>query len=56
MRLERRDGRWHAIPTGHQGSHVLSSMAAADALAVVPTDTDRIEAGETVVVIVLRQL
>ena len=54
--LERRDGRWHARPSGAQGSHVLSSMAAADALAVVPTEVDRIEAGEQVVVMVLRQL
>lgn len=51
--MERRDGRWHARPTGHQGSHVLSSMAAADGLAIVPADVDRLEAGETVVVIVM---
>lgn len=53
--LRRRDGRWHARPTGSQGSHVLSSMAACDGLAIVPADVDRIEAGDTAVVIVLAE-
>jgi molybdopterin molybdotransferase len=37
--LSAREDGWHARPTGPQGSHVLSSMAAADALAVVPAET-----------------
>ncbi len=53
--LARRDGRWHATPTGHQGSHVLSSLAGADGLAIVPADVERVEAGEQVVVIVLAE-
>ena len=33
---------------GGQGSHVLSALAAADALAVVPQDVDGLDAGEEV--------
>lgn len=39
---------WHAESTGAQGSHVLSSMLGADALAIVPTDTVAVRAGERV--------
>jgi molybdopterin molybdotransferase len=39
---------WHAEPTGAQGSHVLSSMLGAEALAIVPTDTVAVRAGERV--------
>jgi molybdopterin molybdotransferase len=39
---------WHAEPTGAQGSHVLSSMLGAEALAIVPTDTVMVRAGERV--------
>ncbi len=35
-RLELRDDGWHARPTKAQGSHVLTSMLGADALAVIP--------------------
>jgi molybdopterin molybdotransferase len=39
VRLERdAEGTWLATPTGPQGSGILSSMAAADALLVVPGD------------------
>jgi molybdopterin molybdotransferase len=43
-----RDGRWHAALTGPQGSGMLMSMAAANALAVVPEDVPRINAGDEV--------
>jgi molybdopterin molybdotransferase len=39
---------WHAEPTGAQGSHVLTSMLGADALAILPTDTLAVQAGERV--------
>jgi molybdopterin molybdotransferase len=39
---------WHCEPTGAQGSHVLSSMLGAEALAIVPTDTVAVRAGERV--------
>ncbi len=48
MRLELRDDGWHASPTKEQGSHVLTSMLGADALAIVPADAATIAAGERV--------
>jgi molybdopterin molybdotransferase len=41
---------WHATPTGPQGSHVLTSMLGADALALIPSGTGVIEAGELVAI------
>jgi molybdopterin molybdotransferase len=46
--VSRRDGGWHAALTGPQGSGMLTSMAFANALAVVPEDTERIAPGEEV--------
>jgi len=42
------DGRWHARQSGGQSSNVLSALAFADALAVVPVGTGRVDAGGTV--------
>ena len=42
------DGRWHASLTGPQGSGILTSMALANALAVVPEDVAQVRAGEEV--------
>ncbi len=42
------DGRWHARKSGGQSSNVLSALAFADALAVVPAGTGRVEPGGTV--------
>lgn len=39
---------WHARPLGRQGSHMLSSMAAADALALVPADASDLPDGARV--------
>ena len=36
------------VPSGGQGSHVLGALAAATALAVVPTDVDRVLPGDRV--------
>ena len=44
----RDDGRPHAALTGAQGSGILTAMAAANALAVVPEDVPEIAAGEDV--------
>jgi molybdopterin molybdotransferase len=41
-------GRIHARLAGGQGSHVISALAAADALAVVPESDDSLEAGSEV--------
>jgi molybdopterin molybdotransferase len=46
--LLERDGAWHASLTGPQGSGILTSMAAANALAVVPEDIAAVEPGDTV--------
>lgn len=53
--LTRRDGRWHAALTGPQGSGILTSMAAANALAVVPEDVARVNPGEEVDCLVLSE-
>ena len=42
-----------AVLTGPQGSGLVSSMANADALLVVPLDVDRVDAGEMVNAILL---
>ena len=47
-RLELRDDGWHATPTKEQGSHVLTSMLGADAVAVIPTASGTVAAGERV--------
>ncbi len=48
--VTRRDGRYYARTTGEQGSGVLTSMAKANGLAVVPEGTYRMEAGSEVTV------
>jgi len=50
VRLSRDDGRWIARPTGAQGSHLITSIARADGLAVVPEDVTEIAPGEQVTV------
>jgi molybdopterin molybdotransferase len=49
-RLTAAEDGWHARPTGPQGSHVLSSMLGADALAIIPTTSRGVRAGERVAV------
>ena len=41
------DGAWEARLTGPQGSGLLSSMARANALLIVPEDRQRLDVGET---------
>lgn len=48
------DGHWEARLTGPQGSGILTSMAEADALLVVPLDLDRVDEGQTAVALPLR--
>jgi molybdopterin molybdotransferase len=45
VRLAHADGRWTAAPTGAQGSHLVSSVALADGLAIVPEDVTEVVAG-----------
>jgi molybdopterin molybdotransferase len=53
-RLRQAGDGLHAAPTGPQGSHVLSSMLKADALALVEAGEGAVEAGESVPVELLR--
>jgi molybdopterin biosynthesis enzyme len=48
VRLRAGDDGWHAEPTGDQGSHRLSSMLGADALALLPTGEGQLAVGERV--------
>ena len=45
---------WLAEPTGPQGSHILSSMLGADALALIPSASGSVRAGERVEIELLR--
>jgi molybdopterin molybdotransferase len=49
-RLRAGDDSFHVEPTGPQGSHVLSSMLGARALAIIPAGDGEIAAGERVVI------
>lgn len=51
---EWREGRYHAQPTGPQGSGILRSMVLGNALAVLPEEVGRLEAGSEVAVQLLR--
>ena len=48
VRLARDGAAWSAHPTGAQGSHVVSSLARADGLAVIDEDVREVAAGEQV--------
>jgi molybdopterin molybdotransferase len=52
--LELTDGGWSAMPTGPQGSHVLTSMLGADALAVIAAGPGAAPAGEAIEVELLQ--
>ncbi len=54
VRLERDNAGWLASLAGGQDSHILSALAAADGLAIVPEDVDELPAGAEVEVIRLR--
>jgi len=48
VRLQEHDGVLHATLTGPQGSGILTSMALAVGIAVIPEDTPVVEAGQTI--------
>ncbi len=50
VRLARDQGAWQATPTGSQGSHVLTSVSAADGLAEIPESMTTAPAGTRVTV------
>ena len=47
-RLSAHEDGWHAAPTGPQGSHVMTSMLGAEALALVPRGEGEVPAGDRV--------
>ena len=47
-RLALSEHGWRAEPTGDQRSHILTSMLGADALAIIPTASGDVRAGEQV--------
>jgi molybdopterin molybdotransferase len=53
VRLSREGGGWTAVPTGAQGSHVISSIAQADGLAIVPELVEEVRVGDEVRVMLL---
>jgi len=53
-RLQARDDGWHATATGPQGSHLISSMLAADALAMIPSAVTELPPGARVQIEPLR--
>ena len=48
VRLQRRNGQLVATPNGPQGSHIVTSLLGADALAFVPAGKGELEAGAAV--------
>lgn len=48
VRLAHTEGRWTASSTGGQGSHLVSSIALADGLAIIPEDVTTVEPGTQV--------
>ena len=48
VRLEQREGRLVAMPNGPQGSHVITSLLRADALALIPAGEGVLSAGSMV--------
>jgi len=46
--LRKRDGATVAIPTGPQGSHIVTSLLGADALALIPSGNGELHAGTPV--------
>jgi len=52
-RLDARDDGWHVRPTKAQGSHVLTSMLGAEALAYLEVERGDVEAGEKIEIEIL---
>jgi molybdopterin molybdotransferase len=48
VRLQARDGTMVAVPNGPQGSHVITSLLGADALALIPAGGEEVPAGTVV--------
>jgi molybdopterin molybdotransferase len=51
--VEKRDGEYFASLTGPQGSGILTSMSAANGLAIIPEDVAEVKVGDKVKVLML---
>lgn len=47
------DGQYVATPTGRQGSHMMTSLATANALVVIPENLRKVEAGSNLLALML---
>jgi molybdopterin molybdotransferase len=56
VKLERRDGEFHALPAGRQGSNILSALSRADGLLVGPARETVLKAGFQATVLLLAPL
>jgi molybdopterin molybdotransferase len=56
VRVWMEHGRWKAKPTGERGSNLISTITAANGLAVIPEGEDFAPAGSEVRVIVFRPM
>jgi molybdopterin molybdotransferase len=54
VEVHRDGGRWTATPTGARGSNLLSTVARANGLAMIPVGTETASAGSTVQVLLFR--
>jgi molybdopterin molybdotransferase len=54
VEVRREKGGWTAIPTGARGSNLLSTVARANGLAMIPAGTETAPAGSTVNVLLFR--
>jgi molybdopterin biosynthesis enzyme len=52
--VERTDAGWAATPTGARGSNLISTVARANGLAMIPPGTETAPAGSRVQVMVFR--
>jgi molybdopterin molybdotransferase len=55
-RLRLGDDGWHAQPSERQDSHILTSMLGADALAILPSASGSLRAGERVEIELIEQI
>jgi len=56
VRAWRDEGGWRARLAGKQGPNIVSSVAGANALAIVPSDRGEVGAGDTVALLLLEPL
>ncbi len=54
VEVRRQKGGWTAIPTGSRGSNLISTVAKANGLAMIPAGTETAPAGSTVKVMLFR--